>query len=397
MLRLTRRLLLPVLPLLMLFTTAPAHAQDALPPQGPPPPGSNDFDCKPPPRHPYPVVLVHGTYEDMIASWNAMAPALTRLGYCVFALDYGNNATGEISQSARQVNTFVGRVLDATGASKVALVGHSQGGMLPRYLVKSLGRASQVDDLVGLAPSNHGTDNALAGPAAAAGCVACGQQITGSPFLTELNAGEEAPAPVSYTSVATRFDQVVTPYQSAFLAGPAERVTNVTLQDRCPADQTEHLGIQYDPVAIQWVLAALGRPGPADPEFAPDCSGVGLASFPDSDSTSGSGPSTPAGDSGSSNGRRLAIGFVPRHASVTRRRRLRVAVSTRGSGRVRRVVVTVRRARGGGKRLGRSRPRALRGRQAVVVRLIRPLRPGRYVVRATGSGVRAVSRRFTLR
>ena len=37
--------------------------------------------------------------------------------------------------------------------------GHSQGGMMPRYYLKFLGGASKVDDLVGLAPSNHGTDN----------------------------------------------------------------------------------------------------------------------------------------------------------------------------------------------------------------------------------------------
>ncbi len=48
-------------------------------------------------------------------------------------------------------------MLAATGAKKVDLVGHSQGGMMPRYYIKNLGGASKVDTLVGLAPSNHGT------------------------------------------------------------------------------------------------------------------------------------------------------------------------------------------------------------------------------------------------
>ena len=52
-------------------------------------------------------------------------------------------------------------MLAATGAAKVSMVGHSQGGMMPRYYIKFLGGASKVDDLVGLSPSNHGTSNPL--------------------------------------------------------------------------------------------------------------------------------------------------------------------------------------------------------------------------------------------
>ena len=52
---------------------------------------------------------------------------------------------------------FVNQVLAATGAHKVDIVGHSQGGMMPRYYIKNLGGASKVNTLVGLAPSNHGT------------------------------------------------------------------------------------------------------------------------------------------------------------------------------------------------------------------------------------------------
>ena len=41
----------------------------------------------------------------------------------------------------------------------MSLVGHSQGGMMPRYYLKFLGGVGKVDDLVGLVPSNHGTDD----------------------------------------------------------------------------------------------------------------------------------------------------------------------------------------------------------------------------------------------
>jgi triacylglycerol lipase len=235
------------------------------------PPSANDFSCEPSPRHPDPVVLVHGTFGDMTVSWNLISPALARQGYCVFALDYGHRGTGPIEDSAAELRAFVAKVLKATGAAKASIVGHSQGGMMPRYYVKFLGGAAKVDDLIGLAPSNHGTTNPLAPPAGQYGsCPACTQQVAGSAFLRRLNAGDETPGAVSYTQVETRHDEVVTPYTSAFLK-PGPRTTNVLLQDRCPLDLAEHLGIIYDPVALRWVQNALGRPGPAAPGFRPSC------------------------------------------------------------------------------------------------------------------------------
>jgi triacylglycerol lipase len=228
----------------------------------------NDFSCRPPADHPSPVVLVHGTFANSAASWNLIAPALELDGYCVFEIDYGTNATGEIAASAGQLRDFVDQVLAATGAAKVSIVGHSQGGMMPRYYVKNLGGDTKVDDLIGLAPSNHGTTN----PAAqwASWCQACTEQVAGSSFLTALNAGDESPGGVSYTQIETRYDEVVTPYTSAFLAADAN-VTNVTLQDKCPPDFSDHLGIGHDPIALRWVENALGRNGPADPAFDPGC------------------------------------------------------------------------------------------------------------------------------
>src|SRR3954462_15900945 len=83
------------------------------------PPGANDWSCRPTAAHPAPVVLVHGTFADVTISWNLISPALKRDGYCVFALDYGNSATGPVEVSARELKTFVNRVLSATHAAKV--------------------------------------------------------------------------------------------------------------------------------------------------------------------------------------------------------------------------------------------------------------------------------------
>lgn len=236
------------------------------------PPGSNNFNCKPDSAHPFPVVLVHGTFEDQYDNWADLSPQLAAMGYCVFSLNYGGAAgsviqgVNEIGQSAGQLASFVQQVRNATGASKVDIIGHSQGGMMPRFFIKNLGGASEVHSLVALVPSNNGTDldglvelaNLIPGANAFIGsvCEACVEQEVGSTFLTDLNAGGETNPAVNYTVITTTHDEVVTPFTNALLPA-ASNVTNETLQDFCPNDTTEHVGMSYDQPALQLVFNAL--------------------------------------------------------------------------------------------------------------------------------------------
>jgi triacylglycerol esterase/lipase EstA (alpha/beta hydrolase family) len=249
-----------------------------------PPPGANDFGCKPSSAHPYPVVLVHGTFENMDDNWQAAAPLLANHGYCVFAFNYGGatsgsdiQGTGDIAAAAGQLATFVNQVLAATGAPKVDLVGHSQGGMMPRYYIDSLGGAATVHTLVGIAPSNYGTTldglftlvstlNTVlpVNEGLSATCAACVEQEQGSPFLTALNAHPTVPG-VNYTVIESMDDEVVTPYTNAFLPA-GSNVTNITVQNQCPLDQSDHLEIGYDPIAMADTLNALD---PAHPVKVP--------------------------------------------------------------------------------------------------------------------------------
>ncbi len=246
--------------------------------EGIPPLGANDPTCQPDETHPKPIVLVPGTFESMSQNWSSLAPALKTKGYCVYSLNYGfttsGHSTGPIEDSAEELNIFIDQVLQHTGAEEVSIVGHSQGGMMPRYYLKFLGGEKKVDDLVGLVPSNHGTDG-LAGFSYITGaaaellteCMACRQQLTGSEFLTHLNQGDETPGQVSYTNVTTRKDQVVVPYTSAFLK-ESSQVTNITIQDYFPLDLVGHQFIAQDPLAFKFVFDALAYEGPADPERA---------------------------------------------------------------------------------------------------------------------------------
>ncbi|MFF0094000.1 esterase/lipase family protein [Streptomyces canus] len=235
--------------------------------------GWNDYTCKPSAAHPRPVVLVHGTFANSVDNWLALAPYLENRDYCVFSFDYGQlpgvplfHGLGPIDKSAEQLKTFVDKVLAATGAPETDLVGHSQGGLMPRYYLKFLGGAAKVNALVGIAPDNHGTT--LSGitnllpyfpgiqDLLTTHTPALADQVVGSPFLTKLNQGGDTVPGVKYTVLATKYDEVVTPYRSQFLSGPG--VHNVLLQDLCALDLSEHVAIGlFDRIAFHEVANAL--------------------------------------------------------------------------------------------------------------------------------------------
>jgi hypothetical protein len=63
--------------------------------------------------------------------------------------------------------------------------------------------------------------------------------------------------------IATRYDEVTTPYQSTFLpAGTGASVHNITIQDGCEIDFDEHLSMSYSPRVQAIVLRALGSQVP---------------------------------------------------------------------------------------------------------------------------------------
>lgn len=236
------------------------------------PPGANDWNCKPSAEHPDPVLLSNGTTANAYENWANLSQVLADAGYCVFAGNFGGapgsflQTVGPVADTTAQLAAFGDKVLAATGAAKLDVVGHSQGGMNPRYWIKYLGGASKIGKLIGLSPSNYGTS--LFGLLSAVqaippvrdlvgfACASCNEQSTGSAFLTDLNAGGDTVAGIDYTVIQTKYDDVVTPYTNAFLK-PAPNVKNIVLQDVCAQDFTDHLGIPYDPIAEREVLNAL--------------------------------------------------------------------------------------------------------------------------------------------
>ncbi|MEK2478951.1 esterase/lipase family protein [Streptomyces noursei] len=236
--------------------------------------GWNNWSCKPSAAHSQPVVLMHGTFGNSWDNWLVLAPYLVKRGYCVYSLDYGQkagvplvNGLGPIEKSAQQLSAFVDKVRKSTGAEKVDLVGHSQGGgPLPRYYLNFLDGAAKVGKLVGIAPDNHGTT--VSGMSRLVDTVPGARkvffltlpgvedQLVGSEFLKKLNSKPDTVPGVEYTVISTKYDEIATPYTSQFLSGPDVR--NVVFQDLCKLDISEHAAIgTIDRVAFHEVANAL--------------------------------------------------------------------------------------------------------------------------------------------
>jgi triacylglycerol lipase len=259
------------------------------------PMGANDWHCKPTAAHPEPVVLVHGLIATGYENWSYMGPLIKKAGYCVFALTYGTepgnpNIGGlrPMEESAQQLGAFVDRVLAATGAHQVDLVGHSEGTIMPQWWLKKLGGAPKTKRYVALAPIYGGTSvdglNLIfqtlrsLDPAAfdngatsvTGGCGACAEFLTGSDYFKELYSdGTMGGAGVLYTTVMSRYDELVTPYSSGYMVAPG--ATNIVLQDVCPLNLDEHNFLAFDPTVARIVKNALD-PAHARPV---DCGPIG--------------------------------------------------------------------------------------------------------------------------
>ncbi|MEV4330663.1 alpha/beta fold hydrolase [Streptomyces sp. NPDC049597] len=257
-------------------------------------PGANDWSCKPSAEHPDPVILLPGTFFNIGANFVKAAPRLKNNGYCVYAMNYGFTplsfqrvgGLGPNRDSAAQLDAFVARVQQATGAGKVDIVGHSLGGSVPMWWMKKMGGAKKVDDYVGWAPSSHGTD--------LNGIVDLGEKLNLMGFGTGLSNtarfpgvfeqsrtsdytrqmwsdGDRVPDGPEYTVIMTRYEKVVTPYASQALTGT--NVNNIVLQDMCPDDRAGHMGLFDDDPTLQMTMNALAD-GPDD--FRPTCTGYGM-------------------------------------------------------------------------------------------------------------------------
>ncbi|KAF9121239.1 hypothetical protein BGW39_010672 [Mortierella sp. 14UC] len=236
--------------------------------------GINNYGCKLTPAHPRPLLLVHGTTLTM-DSWSTWAPLLIKEGYCVFGLTYGKykdvpflGGIAPIEDNAQEVANFANDVLKRMNATQLDYIGHSQGGILGRYWIKYLDGAGKINRMVGVSAIHHGTT--LSGITTFASALhilnpsqphfdavapALYQMIVGSPFMQKLNAGGDTSPGVIHSNIATRFDEIVTPWETCYQEDLG--VTNTLLQNLCLIAFNEHITIIDSKIALRWALNQL--------------------------------------------------------------------------------------------------------------------------------------------
>ncbi len=201
-------------------------------------------------------------------SWN-WEPALDKLGipWCTYTAPH---STLDDIETSGEYLVYAIRTMHALAGRRIAVMGHSQGGMSMRWALRFWpDTRSMVDDVIGFSGSNHGT-TVLSPALCAAGCPpADWQQLAGSNFIQALNSRAETFPGISYTEVYTHTDEVVQPNSgpnpSAAVHTGGGMITDVATQDICPRDVYEHLEIgTVDPVAYALAADALTDAGPAD-------------------------------------------------------------------------------------------------------------------------------------
>lgn len=241
------------------------------------------------------ALFVHGTTVTPRENfgWNWFR-AMDKLDWPYCSVKMPNNAMSDIQVSAEYVVHAIRHVHRLSGR-KVDILGHSQGGNVPRFALRFWpDTRSMVDDYVGFAATNHGSLSINAMCLPIAGCApAMWQQTFNSNYARAMNSHQETFPGISYTNVYTRTDEFVQPNLddtgTSSLHGGRGAIANIAIQEICPANLTsEHIAVgTYDPTAYAIAIDALAHTGPAEPARVPTSActkqfmpGVNPAEFP---------------------------------------------------------------------------------------------------------------------
>jgi len=246
--------------------------------------GANDPHCRPSQAHPNPVLLVGSTFLSDAVNWVSLAPYLHNAGYCVYTLNYGRtmyrippgfDGLDPMVMSAREVATRATSVLRQTGAKKLDIVGHSQGGIVARIAINSDGLAPAVDKVI-----------LMSSPYAATGLPIDITKIAAStiprplwdaverngfvpiPYATFMNpwALEQAfplQRTIQYTEITDLADEVGLMGGMSPPAGSRNAVTRYVNQV-CPTDFSQHFMQPYSSTDVAMVATALDPKQPAN-------------------------------------------------------------------------------------------------------------------------------------
>lgn len=186
-----------------------------------------------------PVVLVHG-YLCNHRVWDAMVTQLRRAGHPVLSVDL-EPLFASIEQYVPIVEQAVVELCRQTGAQKVALVGHSMGGLVIRAWMRVHG-SDRVARVITLGTPHAGTR--IAPRTRSANGI---EMVWGNSWLQQLSVAENAATRSLMRIGLTPQDHIVYPQREQVIEG-----VPVT-----PFDGLGHLELCLNAAVIAWVLQQL--------------------------------------------------------------------------------------------------------------------------------------------
>jgi hypothetical protein len=210
-----------------------------------------------------PVMFVTGTGASGDQSYLIGQDAFKAYGHPVCYVNFPDFATADI-QTSVQYLVYGLRQEFFLAHRKVAVIGISQGGLLPRFaLTYWPDLRKKVSDAILAAGTQHGTNLGLGSCSATAPCApADWQQMAGSHLLRAINSQpDETPGNVSYTTVRSLTDETVQPQGGKHPTSALDGASNVLIQGVCPGRTTSHIGTILDSVTFAAFTDAVAHPG----------------------------------------------------------------------------------------------------------------------------------------
>ncbi|KAI1406573.1 alpha/beta-hydrolase [Hypoxylon fuscum] len=236
----------------------------------------NNFDCK---SERNPVVMLHGLSANREVDLNMLQWELNRRGYCTFSSTYGAwdlvpwiGGLRSMADSAKDIAEFVKEVKDKTGAEKVDIVGHSEGGVQAIYVpMTQAGISSIVEHVVALGPAIHGakylgftdlwyiggsvTRNIATVVQNVLGCPACDDMMTDGAVYNDFKSADAIVQSGNKVTIITSSSDILVSSDISRIDEPG--VNNVLIQDTCPDDPVGHAGLMWDKSVWRLIVNAL--------------------------------------------------------------------------------------------------------------------------------------------
>lgn len=209
-----------------------------------------------------PIMFVTGTGATGDQGYLIGQDAFEQYGHPVCYMNFPDFTTADIQVSVEYLVYGLRREFEMADR-KLAVVGISQGGLLPRFALTywpDLRR--KVSDVVAAAGTQHGT-TVSRGCSDMSPCTPANwQQLRGSNLLDAINSqADETPGDLSYTTVRSLTDQTVQPQGGKHPTSALDGARNILIQDVCPGRQTTHIGTAVDSVTWEAFVDAVAHNG----------------------------------------------------------------------------------------------------------------------------------------